>query len=137
MTASLSPWASCTLEEQTANNTSSHCQTTDNSNTHQALLGNLVINQLPQTLSLQIVRLQIDEQLIVATSLCIRAKLVVSESEIVKTFATAVGWWAEDFGEQAYAFLLFLSLGGFDKTPGKVEFCLERDVFALFFVLRA
>jgi hypothetical protein len=107
--AHLSPRTLCALEKQTSHDTSSNSQTTHNSHTHQPLFSNLIINQLSQTLSLQIMRLQIHQQLIIASRLCITSKFVVSKGKIIQTFATTIRRRAKDFGKQTHAFLLFLT----------------------------
>ena len=50
-----------TPHEQTTHNPRSNSQSTDNSHTHDTLLGDLVVNQAPQTLRLQIVHFQIQQ----------------------------------------------------------------------------
>lgn len=111
-----SPLPLGTLENQAANNASSNSQTADNGHTDQALPGNLVVNQALEALGLQIVLLQIEQQLVVASGLGVIAQLVVAEGEVVEAFAAAVGRGAEDFGEQAHAFLLLGALCGFNQT---------------------
>lgn len=90
------------------------CQSSNNRNAHQAFLCNLIINQAPQTLRLQISLFQFQQTVIVAFRFGVIAELVVAQGEVVEAFATAVGGGTEDVGEEADAFLLVGTGGGFD-----------------------
>lgn len=68
-----SPLPLGTLEYQTAYQASSNSKTTNDSDTNKPLFSNLVINKRLQTLRLQIVLLQVEEQFVVAAGFCVVA----------------------------------------------------------------
>jgi hypothetical protein len=110
-TSSLPPSAP---NKQPAQNTGSNRQPTHNRHPDQSLPLHLLVDQLPQTLRLQIPRLQIQQQVVIPPRLGVVAQLVVAQREIVQTLASAVGAGAEDLGEELYAVLLLRAGGGFD-----------------------
>ena len=123
--------------KQPTNNTSSNSKPTHNSNTKQALLLHLVLDQILQTLRLQVPLLELQKTIVVPPSLGVVSELVVPEGEIVQALAPAVGALSEDVGEELDAELLLVALVGFDQAPGVVEFGLQRGVGVFFLVLGA
>jgi hypothetical protein len=123
--------------KQPTNNTRSNSKPTHNSHPKQPLLLHLILNQILQTLRLQIPLLQLQQTVVIPPSLCIISQLVVSESEVVEALAPAVGALSEDVGEQLDAELLLVALVGFDQAPGVVELGLQGGVGVFFFVLGA
>ena len=106
----------CPLEDRTSHHTSSKGQTTHNRNTHQTFLGHLLINQRPQTGGLQVGRLLVQQEVVVAAGLAIVPELVVSEGEVVEAFSSSFGGGTEDLREQPDSFLLIVTSVGFDQT---------------------
>jgi hypothetical protein len=67
------------LEDHTCSSGRGYGQTTNDRNAHHAFFVDFVVDQLPQTLSLQISRFQIQEIVIVPPGFSIVAKFVVSK----------------------------------------------------------
>src|ERR1700712_115974 len=80
--------------------TSGNRNTAYYSNTHQSLLGHLIVDQSPQIRRLHVHRLLVQQQIIVPPRLAVVAQLVVSQCQVVQTFATSLGRHAEDLGEE-------------------------------------
>lgn len=98
------------LEEKSADNTGGDSHATKNGHSHEPLFCYLVINQLPQICSLEVIGLPLDEQVVVAAGFCIGAELVVSEGKVVEALAAALGREAKYFREEAYAELLVITV---------------------------
>jgi hypothetical protein len=124
-------------DKQPTNNTSSNSKTTHDSNTKQALLLHFILNQILQTLRLQIPLLQLQKTVVVPPGLGVVPQLVVSEGKVVKALAPAVRALSEDVGKELDAELLLVALVGFDQAPGIVEFGLQGWVGVFFLVLGA
>ena len=65
---------------------------------------------------MQVGRLLIQQQVVVATGLAIVPELVVSEGEVVEAFSSSFGGGTEDLREQPDSFLLIVTSVGFDQT---------------------
>lgn len=86
------------LHDESTHHASRDAHSAQYRNSHQPLLGYLVIDQLSQIPRLQVARLPLDEKIVVASCLGEIAELVVSEGEVVEALAAALGREAEDLG---------------------------------------
>jgi hypothetical protein len=109
-----------TLQQKAPHNPRRNRDSSHDSHAHHALLCHLIIDQVLQAASLQIRRLQLQQQLVVPPCFCVVSQLVVAQRKVVEAFAAALARVAEDFGEKAYALLLFVARGRFYEA-------LQRD----------
>lgn len=93
-------------QDKRSHDTRSDANTAKNSDAHESLPCDLVVDELSQVRGLEVGRLLIEEQVVVPAGLGVVAELVVSEGEVVEALATALGGGAEDVGEEADAELL-------------------------------
>lgn len=84
-------------------------QSSNDGNAHQTLLCDLVIDQLAQTLRLQIARLDLEQVVVVSPCLGVVAKLVVAQGKIVQTLSTSVRRGTEYVAQEPDALLLLRS----------------------------
>lgn len=103
-------------QDESSYHTGGEADTTKNGDTHEALLGDLVVDELAQVRGLEVGRLLVEEEVVVAASLAVVAELVVAEGEVVQALAAALGGEAEDLGEETDAELLVLALVGLDEA---------------------
>lgn len=105
-------------EDEGANDTGSDAHAAEDGHAHEALFGDLVVDELAQVRGLQVGGLLVDEEVVVPAGLAVVAELVVAEGEVVEALAAALGREAEDVGEEADAELLVAALVGFDEALG-------------------
>lgn len=86
-----------TLEDKTAYYSGRKSQPTHDRDAHQTLFGDLVIDQRAEAGGLQVPRLLLKEQIIVAPGFTVVSKLVVPQSQVVETFTSSLWGCAEDF----------------------------------------
>jgi len=103
----------CPLQQEAPHDPRRNRNPPNDSHTNHPLLRHLVVNQILQASRLQIRRLQLQQQLIVSPCFRVVSQLVVAQRKVVEAFAAALARVAEDFGEEAYAFLLFVARRGF------------------------
>lgn len=65
---------------------------------------------------MQVGRLLVQQQVVVATGLAIVPEFVVSEGQVVEAFSSSFGGGTEDLREQSDSFLLIVTSVGFDQT---------------------
>lgn len=103
-------------QDERTHNTGRDAHAAQDGHAHEALLGDLVVDELAQVGGLKVGGLLVEEEVVVAAGLAVVAQLVVAEGEVVEALAAALGAEAEDFGEKAHAELLVLALVGFDEA---------------------
>ena len=104
------------FDEKCTNNTSGDANAAHDGDTHHALPGDLVVDELAQVGGLQVGGLEVQQRLVEAAGLAVVAELVVAKSDIVQALAAAFGRLAVDFGEEADAELLLIAVGRFDEA---------------------
>lgn len=97
------------FEYHSTHSTSSDSNTTQNSHSHQTLLSNLVIDQTPQTIRLQVRRLFFQQQIIIPPCFTIVSKLVVAKCKVIETFSSTLRRSTEYFAQQTNAKLLVVA----------------------------
>lgn len=97
-------------QQECADDAGSDANAANDGDAQEALLGDLVVDELAQVGGLEVSGLLVDEQVVVAAGLAVVAELVVAEGEVVEAFAAALGGDAEDVGEEADAELLVVAV---------------------------
>lgn len=100
----------CIPQQKSTDNTSRDADAADNRHAEQALLGDLVVDELAQVGGLEVGGLLVEEEVVVAAGLAVVSELVVAEGEVVEALAAALGGDAEDVGEEADAELLVVAV---------------------------
>lgn len=88
----------CAFNQHPHTDSRSRRQPTHNRHAHQPFLTHLLIDQLPQTLRLQIAALELEQTIIIPPRLGVIPQLIIAQGEVVETFAAAFGTRAEDVG---------------------------------------
>lgn len=96
-------------QQECADDAGSDANAANDGDAQEALLGDLVVDELAQVRGLEVGRLLVEEEVVVAASLAVVAELVVPEGEVVQALAAALGGEAEDLGEETDAELLVLA----------------------------
>lgn len=97
-------------QQESADDAGSDANAANNGDAQEALLGDLVVDELAQVGGLEVGRLLVEEEVVVAAGLAVVAELVVAEGEVVEAFAAALGGDAEDVGEEADTELLVVAV---------------------------
>lgn len=97
-------------QQESTDDAGSDANAANDGDAQEALLGDLVVDELAQVSGLKVGGLLVEEQVVVATGLAVVAELVVAQGEVVEAFATAFGGDAEDVGEEADAELLVVAV---------------------------
>lgn len=103
-------------QQEGTHDTGGDADTAEDGDAHEALLGDLVVDELAQVGGLKVGGLLLEEEVVVAAGLSVVAELVAAEGEVVEAFAAALGGEAEDLGEEADAELLVVAVGGLDEA---------------------
>jgi hypothetical protein len=110
-------------EDESAEQTGGDAHAAEDGDAHEALLGDLVVNELAQISGLEVGGLLVEKEVVVAAGLAVVAELIVAEGEVVEAFAAAFGGEAEDFGEEADAELLIVAVIGLYEALVTVRMC--------------
>jgi hypothetical protein len=86
-------------QEERSHDSSCYTNTTKYGNTHESFPSNLVVNECTQVRGLQVGGLLIEQEVVIAASFAVVAKLVVAECEIVEAFSAALRRDTEDIRE--------------------------------------
>ena len=109
----------CAPKNQPPDNPRHDRHAPQNSHADQPFLLHLLVNQALQALRLQVLRLEVQQQLVVAAGFGVGPEFVVAEGEVVEAFAAALRRVAEDVAEEEQALLLVRAGGGFDEALGR------------------
>jgi hypothetical protein len=124
-------------EDEGTDDSGGDADTTEDGDTHEALLGDLIVDELAQAGGLEVGGFLVKEKVVVAAGLAVVAELVAPQGEVVKALAAALGGESEDFGQETDAELLVVALCRLDEAPGVVELGLDTGHLALLFELGA
>lgn len=97
-------------QQESADDAGSDANAANDGDAQEALLGDLVVDELAQVGGLEVGGLLVEEQVVVAAGLAVVAELVVTKGEVVEAFAAALGGDAEDVGEETDAELLVVAV---------------------------
>ncbi|KAH6607824.1 hypothetical protein Trco_004137 [Trichoderma cornu-damae] len=97
-------------QQKGADDTRGDADAADDGDAQEALLGDLVVDELAEVGGLEVGGFFVEEEVVVAAGLAVVAQLVVAEGEVVEAFAAALGGDAEDVGEEADAELLVVAV---------------------------